>query len=231
MIAHDRQMNDGHRDTTDGSRVGAPTPVDGALARRLREGEAGQFNLVSIVVLGVVVVALGATSLLLGRTLSEANSINAKAENISRTGRGINTATDAVIQLNRTNETAGSILNTAEPLEGQLNEIISIAEEIDQLAASINGTAGTINNTAGTIGNTAVAINDNAAAIDSEAAQILDVARRINSDVADINGLLADTVGIAQRINGDSNNIIAEARDINRTAAAIDQGLPLPGLG
>lgn len=227
MTAHDRHTTDtDHHAIIDGFDRRAPARPPRALSSRLRDEQAGAFNLASIVVLAVVVVALGVTSVLLGRTLGEANSINAKAENISRTGRGINTATDSVIQLNRTNDTASSILETATPLEGQLNEIITLAQEIDQLAASINGTAGTINSTANTIGNTAVGINDNATGINSEAAQILDVARRINSDVADINQLLADTVNIAQRINRDSNNIIREARDINRTAAAIDSSLP-----
>lgn len=226
MIAHDRHTIDSdHHAITDDSDPRVPTRPPRALSSRLRDDQAGAFNLASIAVLAVVVVALGAASILLGRTLGEANSINAKAENISRTGRGINTATDAVIQLNRTNDTAASILETATPLEGQLNEIIALAQEIDQLAASINGTAGTINSTASTIGNTAVGINDNATGINSEAAQILDVARRINSDVADINELLASTVDIARRINGDSNNIINEAVDIRETAKAIEDSL------
>jgi uncharacterized protein YoxC len=92
----------------------------------------------------VVVAALVSASLL-ARTARAANRINHKAENIAKTGQGINTATDSVIQLTRTNETASSILNSAKPLEGKLNQVIGLAQSVDGLAKSINGTAGAIN--------------------------------------------------------------------------------------
>ena len=113
------------------------------------------FRLSNLIVLLVVVVAAAIAATLLARTVTLAQHINDKAGNIANTGRGINVATDSVIQLNRTNKTAGSILRTATPLEGQLNAIISNARDIDRLAISINGTAGSINGTATRINNTA----------------------------------------------------------------------------
>src|SRR5207302_893650 len=102
---------------------------------------------------------------LLARTARAANRINHKAENIAKTGQGINTATDSVIQLNRTNQTAGSILESAKPLEGKLAQVVTLAQSVDGLAKSINGTAGTINSTGGTINGTASAINGSAVKI------------------------------------------------------------------
>ncbi len=188
-------------------------------------GESGQFTLVSVVALGIVLLAAGTASWLLGRTMSEAVSIDQKAARIAEAGRGINTATDAIIQLQRTNETAQSILQTAEPLEGQLGEIVQLAQDIDELAASIDGTAGTINQTAGQINDTAGAINATAGGINGEAAQILDVAERIDFDVQQINENLDGTIAVAERIHGDTGNIIQQARAAHSNATCIDNKL------
>src|SRR5581483_4942624 len=101
-----------------------------------------------------------------------ANRINHKAENIARTGQGINTATDSVIQLTRTNETAGSILASAQPPEGNLNPVIRLAQSVDGLAKASDGSAGTINATGGTINGTATAINGTAGKINTTAKAI-----------------------------------------------------------
>jgi len=138
---------------------------------------------------------------LLARTARAANRINHKAENIAKTGQGINTATDSVIQLNRTNETASSILNSAKPLEGKLAQVITLAQSVDGLAKSINGTAGTINNTGGTINGTASAINGSA---------------------VKINGTAKTIGGTAKAISGSANSINASAGTINATAGAIN---------
>lgn len=194
--------------------------------------ERGAIDVGSVLVLVVVLVAAGVTAVLLAQTMDAAQDINAKARNIARTGQGINIATDSVIQLSRTNETAASILGTAEPLEGQLAEIVELADEVNELAASIDGTAGAINTTAGTINTTAGAINTSAVAINAtaeginaEAAEILDVATRIDDDVEQININLDGTIALAQAIVGDTGNIVAEARAAHQTAACIDQRL------
>ncbi|MFN2388210.1 MAG: hypothetical protein ABR575_01185 [Actinomycetota bacterium] len=182
----------------------------------------------NLIIIGVVVVAVGGAAVLLARTLGAAQSINKKADNISKTGRGINIATDAVIQLNRTNDTAGSILTTAEPLEGKLTKIVDLAKSIDGLGASIlssadriNGTAKEINSTAGTVGETAKGIN-------AVAAEILDVGRRIDNDVRIINQNLDRTIALARAIKGDTGNILAQARAAHQNAACIDRKLGGP---
>ncbi|HEY2724061.1 MAG TPA: hypothetical protein VGI84_05200, partial [Pseudonocardiaceae bacterium] len=62
----------------------------------------GLFNLISVVVLAVVVLAVGIAAALLARTMAAAISINKKAAVIAQTATGINTATDSVLLLNRT---------------------------------------------------------------------------------------------------------------------------------
>jgi methyl-accepting chemotaxis protein len=145
--------------------------------------------------------------LLLARTTRAATRINAKAERIAQTGQGINIATDSVIQLNRTNETAKSILATATPLESKLGEIVGQAQSVDGLAKSIDGTAGTINATGGRINTTAAEINATAG--------------RINKTAKDVNNTARAIAGNAGSINASAGKINATAKDINAQAAAI----------
>lgn len=195
-------------------------------------GQLGAVSITSIITLVVVLTAAGVSAALLASTMSAAQDIKAKAHNIARTGQGINIATDSVIQLDRTNQTAASILGTAEPLEGKLAQIVDLAAEINELAGSIDGTAGrintvagAINDTAGTINRTAGAINATANGINAEAAEILDVAQRIDADVRQINLNADRTIELAGAIRGDTGNIVTQARAAHQTAACIDQRL------
>lgn len=193
--------------------------------RGLAADERGQATFSLIVVLVIV----AAAALLLQRTASTAESINAKAENIAQTGRGINTATDAVLQLDVTNQRAGSILASAKPLEGQLNEVVRLAESINGLAGSINGTAGSINGLAGSINGSATQINGFAKGINADTASILDLARRIENGVALINRNLDTTIDLATRIHGDTSTIVGQAQRADQLAAEIDEAVNLQG--
>jgi uncharacterized protein YoxC len=202
--------------------------------RGLVADERGQATFSLIIVLVVVAVA----ALLLQRTASTAESIDAKAENIAQTGRGINTATDAVLQLDVTNQRAGSILATAQPLEGQLNEVIRLAESIDGLAStingsaqSINGTAGQINGLAGSINGTAGAINGLAGGINGDASAILDLAQQIDEGVKLINRNLDTTIDLAQNIQNDTSTIVGQAQRADVLAADINETVNLAALG
>jgi methyl-accepting chemotaxis protein len=162
----------------------------------------------------VAVVAVAVV--LLQRTAWHAESINDKAGVIATSGGGINESTKAVLKLGRTNELAGSILETAKPLEGQLNEIVALAQSIDNLATSINGSASTINGTArginGTVGT------------------ILNTARSINDGVAQINSNLDETLRLANAIKTDTGNILTGARAADRNLDCIENGA-LTGAG
>jgi len=222
-----------------------------AVADRTRSGGGGLFTLVSFVVLVVTVVAVGVAAALLARTLSVAQSISAKAENIATTGRGIDAATDSIIQLERTNVSASGILESAKPLQGALDVIINTAgeinartETIDGSARSINESATGINDSAGSINNSAVAINENAGGIlgsagsinaaaggiNTTVADILDVAQRVDRDAQNINDALQVTIALASDIRGDTGNIVQEALIARQLSSCIAQKLTVFGL-
>ena len=176
-------------------------------------GERGQATFSLLIVVAVVAVAV----ILLQRTAWHAEHINDKAGVIATTGGGINTATQAVLKLGRTNELAGSILETAKPLEGKLDEIIRLAQSVDGLATSINNSAGTINGTARGINGTA--------------GTILNTARSINDGVAQININLDDTLRLANMIKADTGNILTGARAADRNLDCITKGSLTGGGG
>jgi hypothetical protein len=207
----------------------------------------------NLVVIAVVAVAGITSAVLLERTTATAHRIDLKAKNIARTGQGINIATDSVVQLSRTNETAASILNTAKPLEPKLAEIVRLAKSVDGHAGSIdgtakaiNGTGGKINGTASTINKTAKDINGTAGAIQAsaisidgtagkingtakdinfQAAAILDVGKRINNDVSAINQSIDTALGFVSGVKGDTGNILTQAQTADHVAHCIDQRL------
>lgn len=187
--------------------------------------ERGAASTTNLVVIAVVIVAGLVSVTLLARTTRAANRINAKAERIAKTGQGINIATDSVIQLNRTNETASSILATAKPLEGKLGEIVNLAQSVDGLATSINGTAGTINATGGKINGTAGEINSTAGRINKTAKDINTTARAIAGSAGSINTSALKINGTAKDINTQAAAILNVARRINDDVAQINKNL------
>ena len=177
-----------------------------------RTDQRGQATFSLLIVVAVVAVAV----VLLQRTAWHAEHINDKAGVIATTGGGINTATQAVLKLGRTNELAGSILETAKPLQGKLDEIIRLAKSVDGLATSINASAGTINGTAKGINGTA--------------STILGTARSINDGVAQINTNLDTTLALANAIKTDTGNILTNAKVADRELDCIENG-GLTGAG
>jgi methyl-accepting chemotaxis protein len=168
--------------------------------------ERGQATFSLIIVVAVIATAV----ILLQRTAWHADRINDKAGVIATSGGGINTATQAVLKLGRTNELAGSILETAKPLEGKLDEIARLARSVDGLATSINASAGTINGTAH--------------GINGAAGTILNTARSINDGVAQINANLDTTLLLAGAIKADTNDILTNAKAADRSLDCIENG-------
>jgi len=171
--------------------------------------EVGQAG--NAVVAVVTLVTLVLAGVLVNRVAWTAESINKKAGNIAKTAVPINEATDAVLNLDTTNGLAGSILETAKPLEGKLAEIVRLATSVNGLASSINASASEVDGTA--------------KGINSTASGILEVARSIDRGVVQINANLDTTIALAQQIKGDSGNILAQARTAHKEAACIDRGL------
>jgi hypothetical protein len=157
------------------------------------------------------VIAVVATAVvLLQRTAWHAEHINDKAGVIATSGGGINTSTQAVLKLGRTNELAASILDSAKPLAGKLDEIVRLARSVDGLATSIDASAGAINGTARGINGTA--------------GTILATARSINDGVAQINANLDTTLVLADAIKTDTGNILSGARAADRSLDCIENG-------
>lgn len=180
---------------------------------RRRTRARGDVGLIALPVIATAVVVLLAGGLV-HRVAWTAESINKKAGNIAKTAAPINLATRSVAEgnLDTTNQLAGSILETAKPLEGKLAEIVRLAQSVDALASSINATAGEVDTTA--------------AGIDRTATEIVEVARSIDRGVVQINRNLDVTIALAGQIKGDTANILNQARIAHRLASCIDQGLP-----
>ncbi len=136
-----------------------------------------------------------------------------------------------------TNQRAGSILASAQPLQGQLAEVVRLAESIDGLAStingsaqSINGTAGSINGLAGSINGTAGQINGLAGDINSDVGSILGLVRDIDNGVALINRNLETTIDLAEQIQGDTSTIVGQAQRADFLAGQIDEAVNLQEL-
>ena len=171
--------------------------------------ERGQGAIMLVAVTLVLVVAVA----LLLRTATLASEIDGRAENIARTGRGINTATDAILQLAQTNQLGTSILETSKPLVPTLDQIVNVAKSIDGLATSITGTALDVN---GTI-----------KGINSTAAGILSTAKSINDGVAQINRNVDTTINLVRAVKADTAAIVGQANLAVLNGSCINSGLPL----
>jgi methyl-accepting chemotaxis protein len=192
-----------------------------AVQDRRGRDERGQGLPVLIVVLVVVVIAV----VMLTRTFQNARAINDKANRIATTGRGINSSTDAIIQLTATNNFGKSILNTAQPLQGQLDKVVGLAGSIDHSAISINNSGQAINGTAHAINSTGSAINGEAHGINGALGAIQPIADSIKAGVAKINQNVDGTIGIARQIAADTGPINQAVGTTSKEAACIDQEL------
>ena len=187
-----------------------PVTSKGTGMKRLvgNRSEAGQATGTLIVVVIVVAIAV----VLLTRTALTALSINDKAESIAQTGRGINASTDAILQLDKTNQLGVSILETSKPLVGQLDRIVAVARSIDGLATSITGHA--------------VNINSDISGINAQTTGILATANSINRGVEQINPSVDTTIGLARDIKLTLDDILRVERAINHNAVAINNKIP-----
>ncbi|MEO7557270.1 MAG: hypothetical protein ABIV94_11775 [Acidimicrobiales bacterium] len=190
------------------------------MSANTRQGDRGQIALLVVVVIVVLLAVI-----MLQRTLNNANSINAKAERIATSGRGINISTDSIVQLDKTVGYAQSILKTAQPLEKQLNSVIGLGDSINAHALSIGNSATTINGTAKTIAGSGSSINGSASGIANQLGQVVDIAESIRKGVAQIDINADGTIGLAQAIRGDTTNIANQASSAARNGSCIDKSL------
>jgi uncharacterized protein YoxC len=160
----------------------------------------GRQHLLSFVVLLAVIGATTLTGALLARTMRATDRINSKVNTIARTGQGINTATDSVIQLSRTNELAGSILGSTQPLAGDLTAMVEQAKALDALSGSLDANTGAINGTV---------------------AQLLATANRMSATAGDINASTRKIATTSAEIAGATNEVSKTTGTLNTTAKGI----------
>jgi hypothetical protein len=191
-------------------------------------GASGGVQGVNVIILVLVAASVTIAAGLLAETVNTARAIDKKAKNIRDTGVGINTATDSIAQLVKTNEIASSILTTADPLAPRLTRIVSRARSINRDAGSIDSLASTILSTAGTINTSATTINGTAAEINNTAGEINGTAKAIDSVAGGINDVAGTINRTAKGINttaGPGAGILGIARIIDSDVATIVSGL------
>jgi len=176
----------------------------------------------------ITLVTVLLAAVMINRVAWTAESINDKAESIKKTAANIQGDSTAVLNLDQTNASASSILESAKPLDGKLRQIVGLAQSVDLKAKSINGSATTVSGTAKEINNTAGGITGTAGGINSTAANILALAQSIMRGVNQINANLDGTIAIVTQVKGDTGNIRIAADLADTRAACIDRKLPLP---
>jgi len=164
----------------------------------------GSQHLLNFVVLLAVIGATTLTGVLLARTMRATDRINLKAKTIARTGQGINSATDSVIQLSRTNELAGSILASTQPLAGDLASMVDQAKALDGLSGSLDASTGAINATV---------------------AQLLATANGMSATAGDINASTKKVAASTAEVEGTTKEVAATTGTLNSTAKGINAHL------
>jgi septal ring factor EnvC (AmiA/AmiB activator) len=187
-----------------------------------------------------LVVALSATSVgLLWRTASNADAIQHRTHRIAASARGVNTYTDAILQLDKTNAAAASMLLSVLPTNEALDQIQARSKEINALLASIRDSSGSLDTSSGAIDKASASISDQLRALGVSGDQLRNSARGINTDTAKIlteltaiakgvsliNGDLSVTRAILAAILADTGDIDTATKRTAHLSACIDAGL------
>jgi methyl-accepting chemotaxis protein len=196
---------------------------------RVERDERGAYAPAYTAVVTLVTVLLA--GILINRVAWTAESINDKAETIKQSAVGIGVDTAAVLNLDATNESASSILVSADPLDQKLKQIVSLAQAVDVKAKSINGSAGTVSGTARDINGTAGTISGTAGGINDRVAAILSQAQSIMRGVDQINKNLDATIAIVTQVRGTTGGIRVQADRADARAACIDGKTPVGSGG
>lgn len=189
----------------------------------------------------IVLVAIGVISMLglLYRTQSTAASIREKTASIAESGRGINEYTDSISQLNRTNELAASLFESAQPLQGKLAAIsdssAAIRDDIKSIKASsssiadsarpIDASVRQIKTDISTVAGKVKVINARLTRINSNASSILATAKAIKGGISMISSDLNKTARLADQVLADARGINTGLQATDHYAACIDNGL------
>lgn len=185
----------------------------------------GSQNLLNVVVLAVVLGATLLTGTLLARTMRATDRINQKAKVIAKTGQGINSATDSVVQLSRTNETALSILASTQPLAGDLSAMVEQAKALDGLSGSLDASTGAINATVAQLLTTANGMSATASGINASTKKIAASSAEVDGTTRKVGDTTNALNGTARGINASLAGLLDVSRKIDNDVKLINQRL------
>ena len=195
----------------------------------------GERGLAPALLVVVIAWALAAVLMLTG-TLLSAQRIEGNVGSIVDSTTRIDGELDGIPLAAETSRISADILAAAEPLDGQLDQVIVSARGIDRTARSIfdtaqsingevvaiNATAGAINGNVRSINATAGSINANVASIRDRAAGIESTAGAINGNVRSINGHVRSIGASVDSIDGRLGGTLDETRTIDPGVAGIN---------
>jgi methyl-accepting chemotaxis protein len=178
---------------------------------RLLRGERGLAPALLVV---VIAWALAAVLMLTG-TLLSAQRIEKDVGTIVGSTSSIDGDLDSVRLAAKTTRISEDILTAAEPLVGQLDQVIVSARSIDREGRSILDNAESINGDV-------FAINDVAGSINDEVHSINGTADSINATVSSILGNALDIESTAGSINANAGSINSRVHSINASVGSIN---------
>lgn len=210
-----------------------PAPVARAATRYRTVTMAGRVSVVMVSIAALLMMAL------LYRTQMHAGAIQDKAALIAKSGRGINENTDALMQLDKTNQLTASVRDSLNPLNQDLRAIASLSgstasslESIRSSSSSIEGSAHSIDTSTGAIGrdvhsvaDAIPAINTTLQGINTNAASILAIGESLERGISLIGSDLSATADVANQILRDATGIRTRLHTTNHYASCIDNGL------
>jgi uncharacterized protein YoxC len=177
--------------------------MGGSMRARDQRGLAGTVLVITIAW------ALSAVLMLTG-ILIAAQEIDERVGTILGEVSPIDKDLDAVALAEKTNEIAAGIRRAAEPLSGQLDQVIESVGGIDRTVTDILETAGKINDTAGSINSTVRAIGTTVDGIAGNIANILSTVMSIDGRVAGINARADAVIALVRGIRSDLAQVLAQ---------------------
>ncbi len=170
-------------------------------------------GLAGVVLVIVIAWALAAVLMLTG-TLTNARQINRRVKLVNAQVGPIDNNLASVKLAGRTGRIAKKIDLAAEPLSGELNQVITTAGSINTKVGSILSKAQSINGVVTAINTTAKAINANANAINATVHSINATVHSINANALSINAT-------AHSINSNVHSINSHVQAIGGSVASI----------
>lgn len=186
----------------------------------------------------VAVVALVATTLLV-RTERNAAHIRTHTARIAASARGINTDTDAIMQLTRTNERISAVLLSIAPVADPVHRIDERSVAIVELLKAIRARTAAIETSSASIDHSAAGIRvgtnglagdvtsvrNRLASANTDAAGILAELGRVRAGIDLLNTDLPRAESVLRGILADTGDLLGSLGSTEHYAACIDNGL------